>query len=91
MANPLNIDEGDDETCRFTHAHAQGPDALYVQHGEALAEDVRAAGGVLTAQDLRNAAPVVRDAISIQVRGRLAHRPRTYPQWIMWDRLVWVG
>ena len=55
----------------------QGPDALYVVHGEALAAEVRAAGGVMTAQDLLGAQPLVKDAISIQVgrRGTLCATP----------------
>ena len=51
----------------------QGPDALYLVHGEALAAEVREAGGIMTAQDLLSAQPLVKDAISIQARG--AHPP----------------
>jgi gamma-glutamyltranspeptidase/glutathione hydrolase/leukotriene-C4 hydrolase len=44
----------------------QGPDALYEQHAEDLAREVQAAGGIITAQDIRSAAPIMKDPLTIQ-------------------------
>ena len=46
---------------------AQGPDALYLQHGNDLAAEIQAAGGILTAADLQGATPVVKDPLVIRV------------------------
>ncbi|CAL8460578.1 g107 [Coccomyxa elongata] len=48
---------------------AQGPEALYTRHAEDLASEIRSAGGIITADDLKSAMPVVKDALSIQARG----------------------
>ncbi|KAK9908735.1 hypothetical protein WJX75_002081 [Coccomyxa subellipsoidea] len=48
---------------------AQGPDALYQLHSEDLASEIRAAGGIMTADDLRSATPVIKDALSTQAHG----------------------
>ena len=45
----------------------QGPDALYQQHGDALAAEIKAAGGIVTADDLRNASPTMKEPLTIQV------------------------
>lgn len=45
----------------------QGPDALYQQHGDALAAEIKAAGGIVTADDLRNASPSMKEPLTIQV------------------------
>jgi gamma-glutamyltranspeptidase len=45
----------------------QGPDALYQQHGDALAAEIKAAGGIVTADDLRNASPIMKEPVTIQV------------------------
>ena len=47
--------------------HTQGPDALYLQHGDDLAAEIKAAGGIVTAQDLRDAAPLLKEPLTIQV------------------------
>ncbi len=49
------------------HGAEQGPDALYQRHSEDLAAEIRAAGGIMTADDLRSAMPLVKDALSTQV------------------------
>lgn len=49
------------------HDDDQGPDALYQLHSEDLASEIRAAGGIMTADDLRSATPVIKDALSTQV------------------------
>ena len=48
--------------------HAQGPDALYLQHADDLAAEIKAAGGIVTAQDLRDAAPLLKEPLTIKVR-----------------------
>lgn len=45
----------------------QGPDALYQQHGNALAAEIKAAGGIVTTDDLRNASPTMKEPLTIQV------------------------
>ena len=47
--------------------HTQGPDALYVQHGDDLAAEIKAAGGIVTVKDLRVAAPLLKEPLTIQV------------------------
>lgn len=48
----------------------QGPDAVYTgSAGQALAEDIQAAGGILTAQDLQDAQPTVKQPLTAQVWG----------------------
>ena len=47
--------------------HTQGPDALYLQHADDLAAEIKAAGGIVTAQDLRDAAPLLKEPLTIQV------------------------
>ena len=46
---------------------AQGPDALYLQHGNDLAAEIQAAGGIVTAADLQSANPVVKEPLVIRV------------------------
>ena len=47
--------------------HTQGPDALYMQHGDDLAAEIKAAGGIVTVEDLRDAAPLLKEPLTIQV------------------------
>ena len=47
---------------------AQGPDALYLRHGNDLATEIQAAGGIMTAKDLQSATVTVKDPLSIRVR-----------------------
>ncbi len=47
---------------------AQGPDALYLRHGNDLAAEIQAAGGIVTAEDLQSATVVVKDPLVIRVR-----------------------
>lgn len=61
----------------------QGPDALYVRHAEDLASEIRAAGGIITADDLKNAMPIVKDALSTQVR------PPSCCLWKVWCSGRW--
>lgn len=46
---------------------AQGPDALYLRHGNDLASEIQAAGGIVTAEDLQSAAAVLKDPLVIRV------------------------